>query len=108
MYKHDPTVNFNLEDKKLRKKIKKSLTQDANKYYDICESLRCTYDALYKEKYALVVERLIDAMILAKKMANRLTYYKEVYKDKTGKSGGTIKVIPASEALKKKQERRNR
>lgn len=77
-----------------RESVRKSLTRDANSYLDICEMLRLTYDLVYQiEDIVLkdeITEKLVDVMRVAKRMADRLTYYKLTYRDTTGSSGGNI------------------
>lgn len=99
-----------LDDPILRKRIRKSLIWGANSKQDICETLRFVYDSVYKiedkELKEQITQRLIDAMIMGKRMADRLWYYKLTYGDTTGKSGNDIGILP--EVEKRKLERRSR
>lgn len=74
-----------MEDIKQRKYARASLICGTNNKKHICETLRMIHDEIYdmpnKER---VVELLIDAMVMAKKMQNRLSYYQKTYKDNTG------------------------
>jgi hypothetical protein len=87
-----------------RGEIRKSLTREANSYVDICEILRLIYDLVYTvEDPKLkneITEKLINAMRIVKRMADRLTYYKITYKDMTGTSGRNIKHFPGAEERK--------
>jgi len=87
-----------------RELVRKSLTKEANSQMDICEVLRLTYDLVYtipdpklKEE---ITERLIDAMRIVKRMADRLTYYKLTYMDDTGSHGKNIQQFPGAEERK--------
>lgn len=77
--------------------IRKQLMREANVYKCICETLRLIYDDVYywrsKDRKDRVTELLIDAMIMAKKMASRLSYYKEKYKEQSGSSGSSIPML---------------
>jgi hypothetical protein len=87
-----------MEDmKKERRFARESLIRGVNNKKHICETLRMIYDeicdvhvvckfpdcklCLNKEK---TTELLIDAMVMAKKMQDRLSYYQKKYKDNTG------------------------
>jgi hypothetical protein len=74
-----------------REEIKDDLIHGINKEIGICETLRCVYDIVYDmpngEAKTQITEKLIDALHMAKKMGNRLTYYYETYHDKTGTWG---------------------
>jgi len=61
---------------------KKSLITGVNNKKHICETLRLIYDEIPDNEK--VTELLIDAMVMAKKMQNRLAYYQKTYKDNTG------------------------
>ena len=93
-----------------REGIRKSLTKDANSQLDICEVLRLTYDLVYKIDNATlkeeITEKLVDVMRMAKRMADRLTYYKLTYMDDTGTGGKNIQLLPDTE--KRKLARRAR
>lgn len=83
-------------DEKARRFARESLIRGVNNKKHICETLRMIYDEVeqYNQNYngSLVVppdyekitELLIDAMVMAKKMQDRLSYYQKKYKDNTG------------------------
>ena len=95
---------------RIRRAVKKSLIMSTNSRQCICETLRLIYDELHdypdnvlKEK---VVELLVDAMVMAKKMQNRLLYYKKTYNDGTGDDGANLKRLwGAGERRKLRKER---
>lgn len=75
----------------LREEARKSLIRGTNNKKHICETLRLIYDEVHdlehdKYLYAkkIMTELLVDAMVMAKKMQNRLAYYQKTYKDNTG------------------------
>ena len=68
-----------------RKHARYTLMRDVNSIKGICEVLRLIYDEIYSlENNEKITELLVDAMMMAKKMHNRLTYYKTTYNDTTG------------------------
>ena len=77
-----------------RDSARESLIRGANNKKHICETLRMIYDEMYWHFDGQVDERitelLIDAMIMAKKMQNRLAYYQKTYKDNTGNKAQDI------------------
>src|SRR3990167_6212432 len=79
---------------KTREDVKRSLLSKMNLVKGICETLRLIYDEIdnleNKEKKNRVTELLIDAFIMAKKMDDRLGYYKTTYGDTTGHSGRNL------------------
>ena len=87
-----------------RRAVRDSLTKGANGHLDICENLRLTYDLVYmipdKQLREQITEKLIDVMRMAKRMADRLTYYKLTYMDQTGTDGKNIGVLPGVEERK--------
>lgn len=64
---------------------RKSLINSTNNKKHICETLRLIYDEIHdlpdNEK---ITELMVDAMVMAKKMQNRLSYYQKAYNDNTG------------------------
>lgn len=89
--------------------VKESLTREANRELGICEQIRQVYDSVYelpegklKEE---ITEKLVDALIMAKKMGDRLTYYHKKYNDTTGHDGKNIKQLDKKALL---EMRRNR
>jgi hypothetical protein len=71
-----------------RDMAKKKLMYSANSHACICETLRTVYDEVYGlpegETKERITELLVDAYVMGKKMADRLTYYRVTYKDGTG------------------------
>ncbi len=87
-----------------RKIVFKMLTTQANSYRGICEVLRSIYDIAYElddDNRKKITELLIDAMIMSKKMNDRLIYYKNTYNDNTGSNGGNLDRLKYSGGLKK-------
>jgi len=68
-----------------REVAKHSLLYGTNNKKHICETLRMICDEIYEmPNNEKIMELLIDAMEMAKKMQNRLAYYQKTYKDNTG------------------------
>lgn len=68
-----------------RETAKRSLILGVNNKKHICETLRLICDEIYNmPNNENIIELLIDAMIMAKKMQNRLLYYQKTYNDNTG------------------------
>jgi len=74
-----------------REQIKDSLMRDTNREMGICEKIRMAYDGVYEMPDGELKERitndLIDALWMAKKIADRMTYLYETYKDSSGHRG---------------------
>jgi len=91
---------------RLRRAARKSLIIGVNSHECICETLRTTYDLIHDlgdvELKEAIIEKLIDAFVMAKKMQDRLLYYKETYKDESG--GFEYKLIPGT-SLKRKMRK---
>lgn len=70
------------------------LKYHTNNKKHICETLRLIYDWVYPmpegEVKTSMTELLIDAMIMAKKMQERLSYYQKIYNDNTGNKASSI------------------
>jgi len=74
-----------------REIAKRSLIQGTNNKKHICETLRMVYDEVHgKPDNKKITELLIDAMVMAKKMQDRLSYYQKKYKDNTGNKATDI------------------
>lgn len=78
-----------------RESARESLIRGTNNKKHICETLRLIYDeverlGLNPFTLADITELLVDAMVMAKKMQNRLAYYQKTYKDNTGNKGSDI------------------
>lgn len=88
------------EEKKGRNYMRRILLHGVNSFYGICEVLRCIYDLIEDhpdtQRKNELTEKLIDALIMAKKMNDRLVYYKTTYNDTTGHSGSNIKKAPGA------------
>jgi hypothetical protein len=68
-----------------REHARRTLLRDVNPIKGICEVLRLIYDEIHPlENKEKITELLVDAMMMSKKMHNRLVYYKTTYKDTTG------------------------
>ena len=67
---------------------RKTLMLKANGTLGICETLRMIYDLIEDHPdpkiKELATRRLLDAIVMAKNMSNRLRYYKDKYGDTTG------------------------
>lgn len=81
-------------DPEIRRIILVNMAYEASNKLRICEQLRFMYDTVDQlpdgELKTLLVDQLIDAFSMGKKMNSRLTYYKKKYKDTTGHSGKNI------------------
>jgi len=80
----------------IRAWAKRDLTMEANTVMGICEVLRMIYDSLceidgFKPQKEQMTERLVDAVLMVKKMAERLAYYRDKYHDDTGNAGHNLK-----------------
>ena len=87
------------KDPKKRERFFHSLWYQVNQVLGICEQLRFIYDDVYtmpeSELKTRLTERLIDALIMGKKMADRLVYYKKTYGEENPDSGNSGKnLIP--------------
>jgi len=98
---------------KERRLARRQLTTGANFFRSICEVLREVYDLVYTLEDADIrdkmTELLIDATVMAKKMDNRLGYYKKTYNDTTGKGGTGLQRLHDSGnrlAFRRKREAR--
>ena len=93
-----------------RIRARRTLMYQANSHECICETLRMVYDDVHdlkdKEKVERMRENLVDAVVMAKKMADRLAYYHKTYVDKTGHGGKKLVSLP--DTRKKLQIRRAR
>lgn len=94
-----------------RLKYKDNLIRSAGKAQGICETLRYIYDEVYKlpdgESKDKMTELLVDALIMAKKMSNRLVYYKKTYDDKTGHGGKNVPVIHGINKIREMRQQRS-
>lgn len=94
----------------LRNDAKDSLIHEANKELGICEQLRRVYDSVYKlpegEIKEELTEKLIDAFMMAKNIANRLQYYYDTYHDESGHQGkNTGKILHDKQILFMRRKR---
>ena len=101
---------FFLEETKDKHMARKSLMIGANNKKHICETLRLIYDEVYElpdsESKDAMTELLVEALLMAKKMQNRLSYYQKTYKDNTGNKAINIFRIPGSVSRSKKRRLR--
>lgn len=90
-----------------RRQAREILIYHANSVVGICEKLRFIYDEVHGMKgNEQITQLLIDAMIMAKKMQNRLTYYKVTYNDITGHNG--VNLEKSLDTVKRDSMRRAR
>lgn len=95
-----------------REEIKYDLIHGVNKEIGICETIRSIYDVVYDmpdgEVKTQITEKLIDALHMAKKIGDRLTYYAQTYCDKTGAWGENLIAMDQHtiNSLCKKRKRR--
>jgi len=79
-----------------RNAVKINLVRGINRQLGICEQLRIIYDSVYclpdGELKNKITDGLVDALIMAKKMGDRLQYYFDVTQDQTGHSGINLQV----------------
>jgi hypothetical protein len=95
----------------LRGPAKKTLIYGTNRFKCICETLRLIYDEIYDmeegEKKEKITDLLVDAMVMGKKMHQRLEYYKTTYpQDTTGHNAKNLQRIPGSSARAKMRRAR--
>ena len=94
----------------LKGPARKSLIYGTNRFRCICETLRLIYDEIYDMKDLELKERitdlLVDAMVMGKKMHQRMAYYKTKYNDTTGHNAKNITRIPGSSARAKMRRAR--
>lgn len=98
-------------DKKVRDWAKVGLTTQAHNYLNICEQLRFIYDTVEElpdeDVKVKIIELLIDAFIMGKKMQKRLLYYKKKYADTTGHHGSNIIHLTSTKKRKRLRKLRN-
>ena len=96
-----------MESVRERQLARKSLITGTNNKKHICETLRLIYDEVYQlEDNGLITELLIDAMVMAKKMQERLSYYQKTYKDNTGNKA--IDIVGLAGCRKRSKDRKAR
>lgn len=78
-----------------REAVRINLIRGINRQLGICEQLRIIYDSVHKlseaELKQKITDGLVEAMIMAKKMGDRLQYYHDITHDKTGHAGINLK-----------------
>lgn len=93
-----------------REGVRESLMRGVNKDLGICEQIRQVYDSVYKmpngELKEEITEKLVDALIMAKKMGDRLTYYYKKTHDTTGHLGTTLKPVDQRVLLRMRRARK--
>lgn len=100
------------DDEQQRLNIRESLTTGASDYLTICEQLRFAYDAVHdlelpEDDEETLIELLVDAFNMGKKMNSRLAYYKKKYNnDFTGSRGAHLKRLKLTEKRRKMREER--
>lgn len=83
------------KDPEIRRRFLYSLVKKVNTNLGICEQIRFVYDDVYQlpdsDIKKRITERLVDALIMAKKMNDRLVWYRKKYnKDYTGHGGANL------------------
>lgn len=96
---------------RLLKWARANLTGGLNSMRGICEVLRLIYDEVYKledeEAKKKITDLLVEATLMAKKMHNRLVYYKTTYNDTTGHNLKNLEMLTHNrERLKMRRERK--
>ena len=90
-----------------RKNARKTLLRDVNVIKGICEVLRLIYDEIHPlENKDKITELLVDAMVMAKKMHNRLVYYKTTYNDTTGHNLKNLEMLTHNRARERMRKLR--
>ena len=92
-----------------REEAKESLMKEANRELGICEQLRQVYDSVYElpesKLKTEITEKLVDALTMAKKMGDRLTYYYEKTHDASGHRGYNIVPVDKKALLRMRRNR---
>jgi len=89
-----------------REQARQSLMYGAYPKKHICETLRLIYDEVHGTDNKVLVELLVDAVHMAKKMRARLDYYQDTYKDQTGNKASNLIELPDYKIKKKMREER--
>lgn len=91
--------------------IRYSLMCEVNDTYGICEVLRFIYDEIHemedKKKKEKIVNYLVDAMTMSKKIVSKLQYYRETYTDDKSHSGKNLKKLEGNVERRKMRESRD-
>lgn len=94
------------------KLARKSLLYKSNSVESICETLRMIADKVYdypdeklKEE---VIDLLVTAFAMSKKMNARLIYYHDTYNDTTGKAGKGVCYLPGSKERRQMRAEREK
>jgi glycerol-3-phosphate cytidylyltransferase-like family protein len=87
-----------------RDSIKKSMMCGANSRMGICEKIRFVYDEVYEiedsDRRNKITELLVDVMVMAKKMDDRLCYYQKKYREGSGNKGRNLVKLTGVEGRK--------
>lgn len=98
-------------DTAIRNAIRESLSKEGSSYLTICEQMRFMYDTIIQIKDEDIkndlLEKLIDAFNMGKKMNARLAKYKADTNDKTGSAGSHLIKLNHTELRKKLRRERN-
>lgn len=101
---------FFTEESKARRVARKTLMIGTNNKKHICETLRLIYDEVYElpdsDSKFIMTELLVEAIVMAKKMQDRLSYYQKTYQDNTGNKAINIIRLPGSRTRSKKRRLR--
>lgn len=92
-----------------REEVRESLIHESNRELGICEQIRWLYDLVYPmpegEWKERMTEMLVDTLMMAKKMADRLAYYANTYKDDSGNKGKNLKPVDKEGLFRMREER---
>ena len=103
-----PGYEMACTDKKLRNWARVGVQTGGHNYLYVCEQLRFIFDVIEEIPDEIlrfkILELLIDAFIMGKKLQDRLRYFKKKYNDTTGKQGSSIRHL----LLTKKRRRLRR
>lgn len=110
----ETTVNLSGGDIMSREWAKDNLIRSANEHETICEKLRQIYDILHDmsntQNKHIIVEKLIDALLMAKRMQSRLEYYKNtiLFSNQNNSKNGGMNLKPVNNYKEIKEFRRKR
>lgn len=98
------------KDQTLRAALLYSLTNEASNRLTICEQLRFIYDSVHQlpdgELRDDLIEKLLEAFNMGKKMNARLAHYKRQYLSTSGRTGRNL--IALEYTQEREQMRRQR
>lgn len=90
---------------------RESLIKGCYHKLSICETLRRTYDLVAdlpdKELKKKITDKLVEAITMARKMSNRLVYYRTTYNDQTGHNSSNLRDATDYTEVKAMREKRS-